>query len=113
MHQKSESLDPFDDLLTSGIEDELESEDKAFDKELDAAFGLDNANEEPEKDSDVELTPLTSETSEGEPEQASDISETPQPEVVTDESLDSELIQDSTDVKPENDGAFNRDGFID
>ncbi|MFA0427741.1 FimV/HubP family polar landmark protein, partial [Vibrio sp. 10N.222.51.C5] len=107
---KSESLDPFDDLLTSGIEDELESEDKTFDKELDAAFGLDNVNEEPEKDSDVELTPLTSE---GEPEQDPDISETPQPEVVTDESLDSELAQESTDVKPENDEAFNRDGFID
>ncbi|MFA0516087.1 FimV/HubP family polar landmark protein [Vibrio sp. 10N.222.55.E8] len=107
---KSESLDPFDDLLTSGIEDELESEDKTFDKELDAAFGLDNANEEPEKDSDVELTPLTSE---GEPEQDPDISETPQPEVVTDESLDSEMTQESSDIKPENDEAFNRDGFID
>ncbi|MEZ9187808.1 FimV/HubP family polar landmark protein [Vibrio sp. 10N.286.52.F8] len=107
---KSESLDPFDDLLTSGIEDELESEDKTFDKELDAAFGLDNANEEPEKDSDVELTPLTSE---GEPEQDLDISETPQPEVVTDESLDSEMTQESSDIKPENDEAFNRDGFID
>ncbi|MFA0425570.1 ATPase, partial [Vibrio sp. 10N.222.54.A1] len=107
---KSESLDPFDDLLTSGIEDELESEDKTFDKELDAAFGLDNANEKPEKDSDVELTPLTSE---GEPEQDPDISETPQPEVVTDESLDSEMTQESSDIKPENDEAFNRDGFID
>lgn len=110
---KAESLDPFDDLLTSGIEDELESEEKAFDKELDAAIGFDNVNDEPENDSDVELTPLTSETSEVEPEQASDISETPQPEVVSDKSLDSQLIQDSADVKPENDEAFNRDDFID
>ncbi|WP_276206196.1 FimV/HubP family polar landmark protein, partial [Vibrio gigantis] len=110
---KSESLDPFDDLLTSGIEDELESEEQVFDKELDAAFGFDNTNDEPVKDSDVELTPLTSETSEVEPEQALDISETPQPEVVTDEPLDSEVIQDSPDVKPENDDAFNRDDFID
>ncbi|WP_146492284.1 FimV/HubP family polar landmark protein [Vibrio sp. T20] len=111
--QESESLDPFDDLLTSGIEDELESEEKAFDKELDAAFGFNNVNEEPEKDSDVALTPLTSETSDVEPEQASDISEITQPEIVRDESLDSELIQESADVKPENDENFNRDDFID
>ncbi|HAH03312.1 MAG TPA: hypothetical protein DCL36_10170, partial [Vibrio sp.] len=30
-----------------------------------------------------------------------------------DASLDSELIQDGADVKPENDEAFNRDDFID
>ncbi|CAK3982884.1 pilus assembly protein FimV [Vibrio crassostreae] len=110
---KAESLDPFDDLLTTGIEDELESEEKAFDKELDAAFGFANGNDEPEMGSDVDLTPLTSEKSEVEPEQASDISETPQSEAVSDESLDSELIQESADVKPENDEDFNRDDFID
>ncbi|SBT12074.1 FimV/HubP family polar landmark protein [Vibrio celticus] len=110
---KAESLDPFDDLLTSGIEDELESEEKAFDKELDVAFGFANGNDEPEMGSDVDLTPLTSEKSEVEPEQASDISETPQSEAVSDESLDSELIQESADVKPENDEDFNRDDFID
>ncbi|MFA0707145.1 ATPase, partial [Vibrio sp. 10N.222.48.A3] len=111
--QDSDSLDPFDDLLTSGIEDELEPEEKAFDKELDEAFGFDNASDESEKDSDVELTPLTSETPEAESEQASDISATPQAEVISDESLDSEVIQDSADVKPENNEAFNRDDFID
>ncbi|MGC9531523.1 FimV/HubP family polar landmark protein [Vibrio atlanticus] len=111
--QDSESLDPFDDLLTSGIEDELEPEGKAFDKELDEAFGFDNGSDESEKDSDVELTPLTSETPEVESEQASDINATPQAEVVSDGSLDSEMIQDSADVKPENDEAFNRDDFID
>ncbi len=31
---KAESLDPFDDLLTSDLEDEFESEEQAFDKEL-------------------------------------------------------------------------------
>ena len=74
---------------------------------------LTTSNDESEKDSDVELTPLTSETSEVEPEQTSDISETLQPEVVTDESLDSEMTQESSDIKPENDEAFNRDDFID
>ncbi|MBT9240374.1 FimV/HubP family polar landmark protein [Vibrio splendidus] len=110
---KSESLDPFDDLLTSGIEDELESEEQTFDKELDAAFGSDKASDDLIKDSDVEHTQLTSEPSEAEPEQITDISETPQPELVGDASLDSELIQDGADVKPENDEAFNRDDFID
>ena len=111
--QKTESLDPFDDLLTSGIEDELESEEQAFDKELDAAFDLDKASDDLIKDSDVEHTQLTSEPSEVEPEQITDITETPQPELVGDASLDSELIQDGADVKPENDEAFNRDDFID
>ncbi|WP_277869562.1 FimV/HubP family polar landmark protein, partial [Vibrio splendidus] len=111
--QKTESLDPFDDLLTSGIEDELESEEQTFDKELDAAFDLDKASDDLIKDSGVEHTQLTSEPSEVEPEQITDITETPQPELVGDASLDSELIQDGADVKPENDEAFNRDDFID
>ncbi|MFA0054185.1 FimV/HubP family polar landmark protein, partial [Vibrio echinoideorum] len=110
---KSESLDPFDDLLTSGIEDEIESEEQTFDKELDAAFDLDKASDDLIKDSGVEHTQLTSEPSEVEPEQITDITETPQPELVGDASLDSELIQDGADVKPENDEAFNRDDFID
>ncbi|MDP2589064.1 FimV/HubP family polar landmark protein [Vibrio splendidus] len=111
---KSESLDPFDDLLTSGIEDELESEEQTFDKELDAAFSSDKASDDLIKDSDVEHTQLTSEPSEAEPEQITDITETPQqPELVGDAPLDSELIQDGADVKPENDEDFNRDDFID
>ncbi|MCG9639161.1 ATPase [Vibrio sp. Isolate34] len=100
------SLDPFDDLLTSGIEDELESEEQTFDKELDAAFDFDKASDEPIKNSDVETTQLPLEPSEAEPEQ------------INDELLDSELAQDSLepesdDVKPQNDEAFNRDDFID
>ncbi|MFA0613440.1 FimV/HubP family polar landmark protein, partial [Vibrio splendidus] len=111
---KSESLDPFDDLLTSGIEDELESEEQTFDKELDAAFGSDKASDDLIKDSDVEHTQLTSEPSEAEPEQITDITETPQqPELVGDAPLESELIQNGADVKPENEEAFNRDDFID
>ncbi|MEZ9417776.1 hypothetical protein AB4189_26995, partial [Vibrio sp. 10N.286.49.E1] len=61
----------------------------------------------------VEHTQLASEPSEAEPEQITDITETPQPELVGDASLDSELTQDGADVKPENDEAFNRDDFID
>ncbi|MFI3276079.1 FimV/HubP family polar landmark protein, partial [Vibrio sp.] len=114
----TESLDPFDDLLTSGIEDELESEEQTFDKELDAAFDFDKVSDEPIKNSDVETTPLPLEPSEAEPEQAEDVRETSQPEQINDESLDSELVQDSSependDVKPQNDEAFNRDDFID
>ncbi|MEZ9389561.1 FimV/HubP family polar landmark protein, partial [Vibrio lentus] len=97
--QKSESLDPFDDLLTSGIEDELESEEQAFDKELDAALDLDKTSDE--LDFDAELTELTPEPSVVEPEQANE------------ELLGSELTQDSADVKSEKDEDFNRDDFID
>ncbi|MEZ9097768.1 FimV/HubP family polar landmark protein, partial [Vibrio lentus] len=97
--QKSESLDPFDDLLTSGIEDELESEEQAFDKELDAALDLDKTSDE--LDSDAEITELMPVPSEVEPEQANE------------ELLDSELTQDSADVKSEKDEDFNRDDFID
>ncbi|MEZ9895590.1 ATPase, partial [Vibrio lentus] len=97
--QKSESLDPFDDLLTSGIEDELESEEQAFDKELDAALDLDKTSDD--LDSDAEITELTPVPSEVELEQANE------------ELLDSELTQDSADVKSEKDEDFNRDDFID
>ncbi|WP_276329667.1 FimV/HubP family polar landmark protein, partial [Vibrio lentus] len=96
---KAESLDPFDDLLTSGIEDELESEEQAFDKELDAALDLDKTSDD--LDLDAELTELAPEPSEVEPEQANE------------ELLDSELTQDSADVKSEKDEDFNRDDFID
>ncbi|MEZ9287735.1 FimV/HubP family polar landmark protein, partial [Vibrio lentus] len=96
---KAESLDPFDDLLTSGIEDEVESEEQAFDKELDAALDLDKTSDD--LDLDAELTELTPEPSEVEPEQANE------------ELLDSELTQDSADVKSEKDEDFNRDDFID
>ncbi|MEZ9317383.1 FimV/HubP family polar landmark protein, partial [Vibrio lentus] len=99
--QKSESLDPFDDLLTSGIEDELESEEQAFDKELDAALDLDKTSDELNSDVDAELTELTPEPSVVEPEQANEA------------LLDSELTQDSADVKSEKDEDFNRDDFID
>ncbi|MEZ8696832.1 FimV/HubP family polar landmark protein [Vibrio lentus] len=96
---KAESLDPFDDLLTSGIEDELESEEQAFDKELDAALDLDKTSDE--LDFDAELTELTPEPSVVEPEQANEA------------LLNSELTQDSADVKSEKDEDFNRDDFID
>ena len=65
---------------------------------------LDKASDDLIMDSDVEHTQLTSEPSEAEPEQITDITETPQqPELVGDAPLDSELIQDGADVKPEND----------
>ncbi|MFA0016693.1 FimV/HubP family polar landmark protein, partial [Vibrio lentus] len=105
---KAESLDPFDDLLTSGIEDELESEEQAFDKELDAALDFGKANDD--LDSDAELTQLTPEPSEFEPKQVSDISEASQP---SEESSESELTQESADVKSEKDKDFDRDDFID
>ncbi|MGB1975745.1 MAG: FimV/HubP family polar landmark protein, partial [Vibrio toranzoniae] len=118
--KETESLDPFDDLLTSGIEGELESEEQAFDKELEAAFDFDKANEEPIKESSVETTQSTSEPSEVEPAQAAEVSETSQPEPVSDEPLDleptqasSELEPESDDVTQQNDEAFNRDDFID
>ncbi|WP_135458083.1 FimV/HubP family polar landmark protein [Vibrio echinoideorum] len=118
--QKTESLDPFDDLLTSGIEDELESEEQAFDKELDAAFDLDKASDDLIIDSDVELEQVTAQPTEVElPEvesaQTTDTSETLQPEQLStsDELLDSELAENKADVQSENDKAFNSDDFID
>ncbi|MEX7539339.1 hypothetical protein SGI37_20195, partial [Providencia rettgeri] len=89
-------------------------------KELEAAFDFDKANEEPIKGSSVETTQSTSEPSEVEPAQAAEVSETSQPEPVSDEPLDleptqasSELEPESDDVTPQNDEAFNRDDFID
>ncbi|MEZ9508648.1 FimV/HubP family polar landmark protein, partial [Vibrio cyclitrophicus] len=116
----TESLDPFDDLLTSGIEDELESEELTFDKELDTAFDLDKTSDDLLTDSDVEPEQITDqptelESSEAELAQTTDTSETLQPEQpsTNDESLDSEIAENDVDVPAESEKAFNSDDFID
>ncbi|MFA0521564.1 hypothetical protein AB4501_31900, partial [Vibrio sp. 10N.222.55.E8] len=68
--QQLEPLDPFDDLLTRGIEDELESEEQTFDKVLDAAFDFDKANDDLIKDSGVEPKPVSTQAADLAPSEA-------------------------------------------
>ena len=118
----TESLDPFDELLTSAIEDEIESEDKAFDKELEAAFDFDTPNDNVSSLADADIESLLSEPSTAPEYSLAELDKPvvaePEPQV-DDIELNSELVnreatENTTEPKLKNDeAAFNRDDFID
>ncbi|CAH6883873.1 ATPase [Vibrio chagasii] len=123
--QATESLDPFDELLTSGIEDEIEPEVQAFDKELEAAFDFDKQSDEVSSLADADVESLLSEPSaapeslespEEELEQPASTEQAPSLEDIEldDELASTEAIENSTEPELKDEAAaFNRDDFID
>ncbi|MFM2608614.1 FimV/HubP family polar landmark protein [Vibrio chagasii] len=103
--QATESLDPFDELLTSGIEDEIEPEVQAFDKELEAAFDFDKQSDEVSNLADADVESLLAE-----PSTAPSLEDTE----LNDELASTEAIENSTEPELKDEAAaFNRDDFID
>ncbi|CAH6879641.1 ATPase [Vibrio chagasii] len=123
--QATESLDPFDELLTSGIEDEIEPEVQAFDKELEAAFDFDKQSDEVSSLADADVESLLAEPStapeflespEAELEQPASTEQAPSLEDIelNDELASTEAIENSTEPELKDEAAaFNRDDFID
>ncbi|WP_394142283.1 FimV/HubP family polar landmark protein [Vibrio chagasii] len=118
----TESLDPFDELLTSGIEDEIEPEVQVFDEELEAAFDFDTPNDDVSSLAEADIESLLSEPSAA-PESSE--AELDKPVVAepalqvddieaNDELVSTEAPDNTTEPELKNDeAAFNRDDFID